>query len=136
LFMKKGFSLIELMIVIAIIGIVISIAVPAFIRARRVSQARACQANLRNIAGGVSQWALENQADDVSQVSWDELLEPPSGISDPYLNSRPSCPAGGEYILPDNDTSLACTSGIVGHNLESARLPISEWTTEDISSAD
>ncbi len=129
--MKKGFTLIELMIVISIIGVIISIAIPGFMRARRVAQARACQANLRNISGAIAQWAMENRAQRGTEITWDDLLEPPASIPDPYLRSLPSCPAGGEYIINETGLPPFCTSGEAGHNIQSARLPISEWTIEE-----
>ncbi|HOB52415.1 MAG TPA: prepilin-type N-terminal cleavage/methylation domain-containing protein [Acidobacteriota bacterium] len=47
---KKGFSLIELLIVIVIIGIIVIIAVPSLLESKRAAQATAAQATLRNIA--------------------------------------------------------------------------------------
>ena len=44
-----GFTLVEIMIVVGIIGIIIAIAVPAFLRQREMSRARACQDNLKTI---------------------------------------------------------------------------------------
>ncbi len=55
----KGFTLVEIMIVVAIIGIIIAIAVPAFLRARENSRATACQENLTKIDGAKEQYALE-----------------------------------------------------------------------------
>ena len=55
----KGFTLVEIMIVVAIIGIIIAIAVPAFLRARENSRGRACQENLAKIDGSKEQYGLE-----------------------------------------------------------------------------
>ncbi len=59
--MKKGFTLVEIMIVVAIIGIIIAIAVPAFLRARENARGRACQENLSKIDGSKEMWALEEK---------------------------------------------------------------------------
>ena len=59
IFRTKGFTLVEIMIVVAIIGIIIAIAVPAFLRARENARGRACQENLMKLDGSTEQWALD-----------------------------------------------------------------------------
>ncbi len=106
-FRTKGFTLVEIMIVVAIIGIIIAIAVPAFLRARENSRGRACQENLLKMDGAVEQWALDFRQSNGSTVGLSGLVGPTL-----YLKRTPACPAGGQYDATFTvGTDPECTIG-------------------------
>ena len=84
---NKGFTLVEIMIVVAIIGLLAAIAIPNFVRARTQSQKNACINNLRQIDGAVQQWALENKQPSTGSPAITDVL--------PYMKSSVICPSGG-----------------------------------------
>ena len=100
----KAFTLVEIMIVVAIIGILIAIAVPSFLRAREVTRRNACQENQSKIDGAKVQWALEfNRAED-DVPGWDVLIG-----STGYLRKTPACPSNGEYAINSVSSNPSCT---------------------------
>lgn len=111
---SKGFTLVEIMIVVAIIGILIAIAVPGFVRARTQSRMRACQENLAKIDGAKEQWALETNALATATPGWDDLVTDDPATS--FLKSQPECPGGGTYTLGNVATEPTCS--IDGHSLD------------------
>jgi len=89
---KSGFTLVEIMIVVAIIGLLAAIAIPNFVRARTTAQMNACINNLRQIDGAKQQWALETKQNGVATPGTTDI--------DPYLGRGGSttnviCPSGG-----------------------------------------
>ncbi len=66
---KKGFTLVEIMIVVVIIGLLAAMAIPAFQKVRENSQQKTVINNLRQIASAGQQYILEEGADDADYAS-------------------------------------------------------------------
>ena len=102
-----GFTLVEIMIVVAIIGLLAAIAIPNFVKARATSQANACINNLRQIDGAVSQFALEAHLTTGASVTFQSDLTPYIKLN--AVSSVPACPAGGTYAVASVGTTPTCT---------------------------
>jgi len=100
---SKGFTLVELMVVLLIIGILVAIAIPVYNTTQKNAKEKACRANIRTIEGAVSQYHSEHK-------KW-----PPEGsingtheLKD-YLKEIPTCPFDTDdepsyYLVGENGT--------------------------------
>ena len=92
---KAGFTLVEIMIVVAIIGLLAAIAIPNFVKARATSQANACINNLRQLDAAANQFALEKGKKTGDAINFPGDLTPYIKLNS--AGSLPPCPAGGGY---------------------------------------
>jgi prepilin-type N-terminal cleavage/methylation domain-containing protein len=97
---KAGFTLLEIMIVVAIIGMLAAIAIPNFVKARATSQANACINNLREIDTAANQFALEQHLTTGGAVNYPNDLTPYIKLN--ASSGIPPCPGGGTY----SDTAI------------------------------
>ena len=96
--------MIEIMIVVAIIGVLAAVAIPNLLKARKASAKTACIANLKAIEGAKAVWALENKKSDADVPSDGDIYG-----SDKAIAKKPECPGGGTYDIKAVGEKPTCT---------------------------
>ena len=103
---RNGFTLVEIMVVVAIIGALVSIAIPNFMRSRERSTKTVCANNMRQIDAAKEQWALEALQGQGATVVTSDV--------DSYLkgSTSPKCPQKGTYDYGTIGTKPSCSIAV------------------------
>ena len=112
---KSGFTLVEIMIVVAIIGLLAAVAIPNFVKARQTAQRNACIQNLKQIDGAKEQWALETK-----KGPNDPVIE--AEVNAYIKGGAPTCPASGKYTYGNVGENPTCT--VATHTLTPTAGPV------------
>ncbi len=108
---KKGFTLVEIMIVVAIIGLLAAIAIPNFVRARTLAATNACVANLKQLQGAAQVYALDTGAAGTVTVT-----SAATDLAPNYVKKWPSC-GSTPYASFVIDTGPVCPIDPTNHKL-------------------
>jgi prepilin-type N-terminal cleavage/methylation domain-containing protein len=109
---RSGFTLLEIMVVVAIFSVIMSIGFPNFIRARTSARTRACVKQIRTLQAAKEQYAMLKRLPQGSAVSMGDL------VAQELISSGPICPDGFPYTVGLVGEDVVCTSGLPGHMID------------------
>ena len=101
---RSGFTLLEIMITVTIIGFLAGLAIPVFMKSRKTTQAGRCVVNMGQIESAKEQWSMETFADIGSPCA-------PSDIAIYFKRGFPECPAQGTYTVNPVGSNATCSVG-------------------------
>ena len=107
-----GYTLVEIMIVVTILGLLAAIALPNFIKSRNSTRVKSCISNLRVLDRAKAQWAMENHKPTSSIPTANDII--------PFLRDGqlPECPADGTYRIRSLPRIPLCSLWPEGHTLK------------------
>lgn len=110
---RKGFTLVEIMMVVLIIGALAAMTIPEIIRARETTQRNICINHMVEIRDAIERWALDTNAQPNAEISMSDIVPA-------YIRREPRCPIGNKpYQLTtvDKDPVVSCPNKAPGHVL-------------------
>ncbi|MDO8525563.1 MAG: prepilin-type N-terminal cleavage/methylation domain-containing protein [Candidatus Omnitrophota bacterium] len=115
IFIRRGFTIIEIMIVLAIIAITLSIVIPNFLHMSSVSRRTVCINNQEKITAAIDRWALASGIPAGTALT----AEQEDDIYNNYLRGKPVCPSGGQYTIDPlgSNPQIRCSDEKDGHKL-------------------
>ena len=113
---QNGFTLVEIMIVVAIIGMLATLAIPNYVKSRGRAQQVTCISNLHQIDGAVQTWATETKKDGDQAVTYSDISS--------YLRNAVSCPAGGTSFADSYTITTVDAKPICQRKPEIHKLPL------------
>lgn len=103
----KGYTFVEIMVVVGVMGLLVAIAAFNYMIARKNAQGDLCSSNLYKIHAAKQQWGFENNAADTAEPEMEEIL--------PYLSVQEdkeiTCPSGGTYTMMPLKSPPVCSLG-------------------------
>jgi prepilin-type N-terminal cleavage/methylation domain-containing protein len=106
----RGFTLIEIMVVILILSVIVAIAVPTAVKTSVTSRRTTCVENLRLLESAKEQCAMANNLKSGGAVYWTDVVPT-------YLKNTPRCPTDGIYTLNPVGVPATCSLTALGHRL-------------------
>jgi competence protein ComGC len=106
------------MIAVVIIGLLLAVAIPNFLRARENARTKTCRANLYQIQGAKERWAMDNNQPKEATPTMSDLVDP--GV---YLKGNPNCPSGGTYDPKRMDEGPTCSIGAAAGSFYAHVMP-------------
>ncbi|HLV80829.1 MAG TPA: prepilin-type N-terminal cleavage/methylation domain-containing protein [Chthonomonadaceae bacterium] len=100
---RRGFTLVELLVVVLIMAILMALALPLYLSAVANSERRTCRANMQTIANAVQAGRVKVLAPDYSSF----ISGGVNSTTLPDLPQIPLCPLGGSYTLANGSTGDA-----------------------------
>jgi prepilin-type N-terminal cleavage/methylation domain-containing protein len=108
---QQAFTLIEVLIVALIIGLLVTLAVPNFVRARENARAKTCAQNLRVLEVAKDQYMMDYNLPRTVIINEPNIIGPNN-----YVKQLPTCPSSGTYTIGRGDQEALCSFGGL-HNL-------------------